>query len=142
MNAEIARQLQFLAAMPTGSVVMKDFNIQTMLIETGGNMLARGSLYNFVVTPIGVECSRVTLALANPIPRAEPVPEPVVVDKARSKEVDRLLKQRGWDFFMTGPDEWDWLKFVDDNSPAIARGGDKTWCADLLWATAIVDGRS
>jgi hypothetical protein len=74
MNIEITRQLQILAGMPSGSVVMKDFNVTDMLIETGGNMLARGSLYNFVVKPIGAGVSRVTLELANPIPRAAAEP--------------------------------------------------------------------
>lgn len=37
-----------------------------MLLDTGGNMLACGRLYNFVVKEIGAGVCRISLELANP----------------------------------------------------------------------------
>lgn len=66
MTPEQSRQLNFLAGNPQGLTTMKDSDIETLLLETGGNMLACGSLYDFVVTPIGAGVSKVTLKLTNP----------------------------------------------------------------------------
>lgn len=63
MSPEVARQLNHLAGIPSSHVTMADRDIQAMLLETGGNMLACGRLYDFVVTPIGAGVSKVTLKL-------------------------------------------------------------------------------
>lgn len=82
MKEETIRQLRFLASMPAGSVTMKDADVETMLLESGSGMLARGSLYNYVIKPIGAGVSRVALELANPTPRAKVTAPPVENDPA------------------------------------------------------------
>jgi hypothetical protein len=66
MTPEVHRQLNHLAGIPSSHVTMKDSDIQAMLLETGGNMLACGRLYDFKVTPVGAGVSKVTLQLTNP----------------------------------------------------------------------------
>ena len=66
MNSETTRQLQFLASMPAGNTTMRRKDVEDMLIETGGNMLARGSLYDFVVKEIGAGVCRISLTLTHP----------------------------------------------------------------------------
>lgn len=61
ITPEMHRQMNHLAGMPYSHVTMKDSDIQVMLLETGGNQLACGRLYNYVVTPIGAGVSRVSL---------------------------------------------------------------------------------
>jgi hypothetical protein len=39
------------------------------------------------------------------------------------------LEKDGWTFVMTGPNEWDWIKFKNDRR--IAVGGDETWARDM-----------
>jgi hypothetical protein len=46
------------------------------------------------------------------------------------------LEQLGWIFTMTGPNEWDWIKF-GVNGRQEARGGDATWKRDLRAVTSI-----
>lgn len=43
------------------------------------------------------------------------------------------LEKRGWTFMMTGPSEWDWIKFSPPGplQSEIARGGDETWARDI-----------
>jgi len=66
MNTEIHRQMNFLASCPAyGNTTMTKEDVRTMLLETGGNMLACGRLYNFVVKEIGADIYRVSLELAN-----------------------------------------------------------------------------
>ena len=67
INNEIHRQMNFLASIPMyGNTTMHKKDVQEMLLETGGNMLACGRLYNFVVKDIGADIYRVSLELANP----------------------------------------------------------------------------
>ncbi len=40
------------------------------------------------------------------------------------------LKRLGWEFFPTGPNEYDWLKF-DACGHRVAQGGDPIWSADV-----------
>lgn len=42
----------------------------------------------------------------------------------------KALKLLGWDFYPTGPNEWDWLKF-DEEGKKIGQGGGDLWAADL-----------
>ncbi len=66
MNKEQHRQLNFLAGCPGGSTTMEHSDLKTVLMETGGNMLACGRLYDIIGKPIGAGVYKVTLALANP----------------------------------------------------------------------------
>jgi hypothetical protein len=66
MTAEQHRQLNFLAAVPSGYITMTRGDLKTVLKETGGNMLACGRLYDIVAKPIAAGVYKVTLALANP----------------------------------------------------------------------------
>lgn len=61
MTSEQHRQLNFLAAMPAGSTTMTKEDLRTILMETGGNMLACGTLYDIVAKPIGAGVYKVTL---------------------------------------------------------------------------------
>jgi hypothetical protein len=69
MTPEQHRQLNFLAATPSGSTTMTNRDLKVVLMETGGNMLACGRLYNIVAKPIGAGVYKVTLALAHSKPR-------------------------------------------------------------------------
>jgi hypothetical protein len=66
MTSEIHRQLNFLAGCPGGSTTMDRKDARDMLIKTGGNMLACGRLYDFVVKDIGAGVVKVSLTPANP----------------------------------------------------------------------------
>lgn len=66
MSPEAHRQLNFLAAMPLGHTTMSRHDLQEVLLETGGNMLACGRLYDIVTKDLGVGVYKVSLALANP----------------------------------------------------------------------------
>ena len=58
---EIHRQLNHLASMPAAHITMSREDAHQMLIDTGGNMLACGRLYDFVVKNIGAGVCRVSL---------------------------------------------------------------------------------
>lgn len=66
MNQEQSRQLRFLAGMPGGATTMTHDDLKTVLMETGGNMLACGRLYDIVGKPIGAGVYKVSLSLSNP----------------------------------------------------------------------------
>lgn len=66
MTAEAKRVLNFLAGMPAGNSTVSRKDCRDILIETGGNMLARGRLYNIVAKNIGAGVIRLHLELANP----------------------------------------------------------------------------
>lgn len=66
MSPETSRKLNFLCGCLGGSVTMTTKDCEELLLETGGNCLAQGRLYNFKVQHIGVGVQRVTLELANP----------------------------------------------------------------------------
>lgn len=66
MTPEVHRQLNFLASMPCGSTTMERRDVKELLMETGGNMLACGRLYDIVAKDIGAGVYKVTLALTHP----------------------------------------------------------------------------
>lgn len=67
MTPEQHRQLNFLASGPRyGHTTMTKDDLRTILMETGGNMLACGSLYDIVAKPLGAGVYRVSLTLSNP----------------------------------------------------------------------------
>lgn len=61
MTPEVKRQLNFLASMPGGHTTMLRKDAQELLIETGGQMLAFGGLYDIIATDIGAGVYRVSL---------------------------------------------------------------------------------
>ena len=66
MTPEQTRQLNFLAAMPCGSTTMERDDLRAVLLQTGGNMLACGRLYDIVAKPLGAGVYRVTLTPTHP----------------------------------------------------------------------------
>ncbi len=66
LTPEQRRQLNFLAAMPCGSTTMEHDDLKAVLMQTGGNMLACGWLYNIVGKPIGAGVYKVTLTPTHP----------------------------------------------------------------------------
>jgi len=66
MTQEQSRQLRFLAGMPSGTTTMTHEDLKTVLMETGGNMLACGRLYDIVGKPIGAGVYKVSLTPSNP----------------------------------------------------------------------------
>lgn len=65
MTKEQHRQLNFLAGMPNGSTTMTHEDLHTVLMETGGNVLACGRLYDIVGKPIGAGVYKVSLTPTN-----------------------------------------------------------------------------
>jgi len=67
MNKETSRQLNFLAsAGPWANTTMSQEDAREMLLETGGNILARGRLYDFVLADLGAGVYRVSLTPTHP----------------------------------------------------------------------------
>lgn len=66
MKAEVHRQLNFLASMPGGTTTMTAEDLRELLLETGGNMLACGRLYDFAPEHLGAGVYRVSLRLTHP----------------------------------------------------------------------------
>lgn len=66
MTKEQSRQLNFLAGCPGGSTTMEHDDLKEILLATGGNMLACGSLYDIVGKPIGAGVYKVSLKLTHP----------------------------------------------------------------------------
>lgn len=67
MNKEVRRQLDFLAsAGPYANTTMTQEDAKSMLLETGGSILARGRLYNLVLKDLGAGVYYVSLALTHP----------------------------------------------------------------------------
>lgn len=66
MKPEVHRQLNFLAACPAGTTTMDRKDAKALLLETGGNMLACGRPYDFVVMDIGAGVCKISLTPTNP----------------------------------------------------------------------------
>ena len=66
MTKEQSRQLNFLAGCPGGTTTMSKQDLHTVLLETGGNMLACGRLYNIVGKPLGAGVYKVSLSPTHP----------------------------------------------------------------------------
>lgn len=66
MAPEVSRQLNFLARCPSGSTTMDRQDAKSLLLETGGNMLACGRLYDFVVKDIGAGVCKISLTPTHP----------------------------------------------------------------------------
>ncbi len=57
---------------------------------------------------------------------------PIYRDKSvrMTEETMADLKRLGWDFFMTGPNEWQWIRF-NASGRLVAVQGDPNWSSDL-----------
>lgn len=66
MSPEQQRQLNFLASCPAGHTTMTTQDVHEVMMATGGNMLARGSLYDIVAKPLGAGVFKVSLKLTHP----------------------------------------------------------------------------
>lgn len=66
LTPEAQRQLQFLARCPSGHTTVEEKDLKQILLDTGGNMLACGRLYNIKSNHLGVGIHRIYLELANP----------------------------------------------------------------------------
>lgn len=66
MSPEATRQLQFLAQVPGGNTTMERAELREVLLQTGGNMLACGRLYDIVSKPLGAGVYRVSLTPTHP----------------------------------------------------------------------------
>lgn len=67
MTSEAAQACRYLAGCPRyGNTTLTKKDTQSLLLETGGNMLARGSLYNIKTQDLGADIYRVSLELAHP----------------------------------------------------------------------------
>ena len=66
ITPEQHRVLNFLAAMPSGHTTLKRNDVKNIMLETGGNMLACGRLYDIVAKPIGAGVYKVSLTQTHP----------------------------------------------------------------------------
>lgn len=67
MSPEARRQVDFLAsAGPLANTTADKKDTHDILMETGGNILARGLLYNIKSVHLGADVYRLSLELANP----------------------------------------------------------------------------
>lgn len=63
---EARKAADFLAGLPSGSTTLRSTDTTSLLLESGGQILARGRLYNIVSKHLGAGVYRITLELANP----------------------------------------------------------------------------
>ncbi len=66
MSPEAARVARFLAAMPSGNATLEKDDLRSLLMGTGGTMMAAGYLYEIVARTLGAGVYRVTLARSAP----------------------------------------------------------------------------
>jgi len=53
MTPEATRILSFLASVPRGHSTIKEKDLEELLMDTGGNVLCRGSLMDIQTKPLG-----------------------------------------------------------------------------------------
>lgn len=63
---EAKRVADFLASSVTGHTTLLTKDLRSLLLESGGQLLARGRLYNIKTRSLGAGVHRVELTLANP----------------------------------------------------------------------------
>lgn len=63
---EATNAANFLASLPTGNTVLKKNDLRSLMLNTGGNLLARGRLYDIVSRSLGAGVYRVNLRATNP----------------------------------------------------------------------------
>lgn len=61
MTPEAAKAANFLASMPIGHTTLNTSDTQSLLLDTGGNLLARGRLYDIKADHLGAGVYRVSL---------------------------------------------------------------------------------
>jgi hypothetical protein len=62
---EATQAARFLASYPGGSTTLKRADAQSLLYESGGTLMARGYLYDFVSKPLDAGVYRITLKMKN-----------------------------------------------------------------------------
>jgi hypothetical protein len=65
-TAEARRVANFLCSLPSGNATLTRDDAHSLLLESGGALMARGRLYNIVAKDIGAGVYKVHLTLANP----------------------------------------------------------------------------
>lgn len=66
MSPEATRAVNFLASLPSGNTTVTKKDCAAILLETGGSLLACGSLYNIDAKHLGAGVYKLELKLANP----------------------------------------------------------------------------
>jgi hypothetical protein len=67
MKAENRRTLNFLCGSPSyGTTTVETADLREILLETGGNVMARGRLYNLKSELLGAGVYKLSLEIANP----------------------------------------------------------------------------
>jgi hypothetical protein len=66
MNAEARKALRFLASMPAGHTTLARAELKELLMETGGQIQSRGSLFEIMSKHIGAGVYQVRLKLWQP----------------------------------------------------------------------------
>lgn len=66
MTPEQHRVCNFLASLPSGNTTVEHDDVKAILLETGGNILARGRLYDIVAKPIGAGIYKLSLTPTHP----------------------------------------------------------------------------
>jgi hypothetical protein len=61
MSPDAKRQLNFLASTPNGSTTVLKDDLREILMETGGNMLACGRLYDLIAHHLGAGVYKLSL---------------------------------------------------------------------------------
>lgn len=56
----------FLAGLPTGNTTLNKADTHSLLMESGGIMLAQGRSYDIIARPIGAGVYKITLRISNP----------------------------------------------------------------------------
>lgn len=64
-DEEITRSINRLAAMPSTWIVVIKEDAQRIMLETQGQLLACGSLYKLILTDLGADTFKITLASAH-----------------------------------------------------------------------------
>lgn len=63
---EATRVANFLAAMPTGNTTLEKADTHSLLMQSGGTLLAQGRLYNIVAKHLAAGVYRIHLEIAHP----------------------------------------------------------------------------
>lgn len=64
-TSEARQAANFLASLPSGHTTLKSSDLRSLLLETGGQLLARGYLYDIQSRSLGAGVYRVSLMETN-----------------------------------------------------------------------------
>ena len=65
VSKESIRVMQFLAGTPVGTTTVNETQLHEIMMQTGGNMLACGSLYNIEAKLLGAGVYKLSLSRTN-----------------------------------------------------------------------------